>query len=83
MAFVHEQAAKLDEQTKVSGEQSLLIKEQSFTIEKQTEMIKQLRNENKVRIIELFSPTVNGTFNISRDKSEKSVTRLNAIFYSR
>ena len=50
MAFVHQQAAKLDEQTKAFGDQSVIIKEQSVTIEEQSKMIEQLRQENIVRI---------------------------------
>ena len=57
MAFVHQQATKLDEQTKVSGEQwitiqdqAAMLEEQSVTIEKQSKVIEQLREENKVGI---------------------------------
>ena len=56
MAFVHQQAAKLDEQTKASVEQSV-------TIAKQSEMIQQLREV--IRINELFFYTSGEIFYLS------------------
>ena len=49
VTFVHQQAAKLDEQSVTMEEQAIRIEEQTDTIEKQTRLIEQLRQDNKVK----------------------------------
>ena len=54
MTFVHQQAARLDEQSVIIKEQAVRLERQTNNIEKQSKVIEQLRKENQVSINRIF-----------------------------